>query len=247
MTNADIILDYAYGHNETIVHKELVRWFSEKYPNESVRSMDTALQRLLASGILLRTGYDEFKLGKDVKPSYRPMVNEEMQRMFSNVRQRYPYTGCCIWQASELGVFMQHVPNLDVLILEVEKVAAEAVYEDVKEKTGSDRKVLLNPSERDYRLYAAGEKALLVKGMVSESPLQTLDGITVPMLEKILVDATVSPELEFARGGETFTIFENAGQMYRINRKTMLRYATRRGKKEEIEKLINATMPGLTT
>lgn len=71
MTNADIILDYAYGHNETIVHKELVRWFSEKYPNESVRSMDTALQRLLASGILLRTGYGEFKLGKDVRLSAR--------------------------------------------------------------------------------------------------------------------------------------------------------------------------------
>ena len=78
--------------------------------------------------------------------------------------------------------------------------------------------------------------------MVSESPLQSVYGIAVPMLEKILVDAIVSPELEFARGGEIFTIFENAGEMYRINRKTMLRYATRRGKKEEVEKLVNATM-----
>ena len=243
MTNADIILDYAYEHNETIVHKEFIQWFTEAFPNESVRSMDTTLRRMQASGILLRTGYGVFKLGNDVKPSYRPVVSEEMRRIFAKVCESYPYTGCCIWQASELGAFMQHMPNLDVLIFEVEKVAAEAVYEDVKELAGSDRKVLLNPSERDYRLYAAGEKALLVKGMVSESPLQTLDGITVPMLEKILVDATVSPELEFARGGETFTIFENAGQMYRINRKTMLRYATRRGKKEEIEKLVNATMP----
>ena len=31
--------------------------------------------------------------------------------------------------------------------------------------------------------------------------------------------------------------------MFKINKKTMLRYATRRGKKEEIEKLINSTMP----
>ncbi len=243
MRNADIILDYAYEHNETIVHKEFVHWFKERFPAESVRSMDTTLQRLLASGILLRTGYGVLKLGKDVKPCFRPAVNQEMQRMFSEVRQRYPYTGCCIWQASELGAFMQHVPSLDVLILEVEKMAAESVYEDVKELADSTRKVLLNPSEREYRLYASGERSLLVKSMVSESPLQTMDGIAMPMLEKILVDATVSPELEFARGGEIFTIFENAGEMYRINRKMMLRYAARRGKKEEIEKLINATMP----
>lgn len=66
--------------------------------------------------------------------------------------------------------------------------------------------------------------------------------MTVPMLEKILVDATVAPELDFARGGEIFTVFENAGEMYDLGRKTMLRYVARRGQREEIEKLINATM-----
>ena len=122
---------------------------------------------------------------------------------------------------------------MDVLIMEAEKLAAEAVFEDVR-VLAVGRKVLLNPSERDYRLYASGERALIVKVMVSESPVQEVGGVTVPQLEKILVDATVAPELDFARGGEIFTIFENAGEMYRIGKKTMLRYATRRGQREEI-------------
>ena len=122
---------------------------------------------------------------------------------------------------------------MDVLIMEAEKLAAEAVFEDVRVQAVG-RKVLLNPSERDYRLYASGERALIVKVMVSESPVQEVGGVTVPQLEKILVDATVAPELDFARGGEIFTIFENAGEMYRIGKKTMLRYATRRGQREEI-------------
>ena len=117
--------------------------------------------------------------------------------------------------------------------MEAEKLAAEAVFEDVR-VLAVGRKVLLNPSERDYRLYASGERALIVKVMVSESPVQEVGGVTVPQLEKILVDATVAPELDFARGGEIFTIFENAGEMYRIGKKTMLRYATRRGQREEI-------------
>lgn len=242
MTNVEIILNYAYEHNKVIVRKEFMHWFTEAFPNGSVRSMDMVLQQMLAQGTLLRTGYGVFRLGEGVKPIYRPVVSEEMKRLYEEVKKLYPYTNLCIWQASELGAFMQHVPNLDVLILEVEKVAAEAVYEDVR-SVAEGRVVLLNPSGKEYQLYASGERALLVKDLVSESPLQMVDGVPVPMLEKILVDATVAPELEFARGGEIYTIYENASEMYHIGRKTMLRYATRRSQKEEIEKLINATMP----
>ena len=41
---------------------------------------------------------------------------------------------------------------------------------------------------------------------------------------------------------ELYTIYEDADQMYRIGKKTMLHYASRREKKEEIEKLIKSTM-----
>lgn len=128
------------------------------------------MQQMVAQGTLVRTGYGVFRLGDGVKPCYRPVVSEEMKRIFALVKERYPYTHCCLWQASELGAFMQHVPNLGVLILEVEWVAAEAVYEDVRGEAGG-RVVLLNPSEREYRLYASGEHALLVKDLVSESPV----------------------------------------------------------------------------
>lgn len=240
MTNEEIILEYAYEHDKTVVRKDFMRWFEESHPVRSVRSMDMVLQQMVAAGTLVRTEYGVFRLG-ETKRCYRPTVTDEMRELFAQVRERYPYTNCCIWQASELGAFMQHVPNMEVLILEVEKMTAEAAYEDVR-KLSVGRKVLLNPSERDYRLYASGERALIVKDMVSESPVQEVGGVTVPQLEKILVDATVAPELDFARGGEIFTIFENAGEMYRIGKKTMLRYATRRGQREEIEKLVNATM-----
>ena len=241
MTNVEIILNYAYEHDKVVVRKDFMQWFAESHPDGSARSMDIAMQQMVAQGTLVRTGYGVFRLGEGVKPIYRPTVSEEMKRLYDEVKKLYPYTNLCIWQASELGAFMQHVPNLDVLILEVEKVAAEAVYEDVR-GLAEGRVVLLNPSEREYRLYASGQRALLVKDLVSEGPVQEVDGVTVPQLEKILVDATVAPELEFARGGEIFTVFENAGEMYEVGRKTMLRYATRRGQREEIEKLINATM-----
>lgn len=216
-------------------------WFESTHPGGSVRSMDTELRQMVAAGMLERTGYGRFRLHSDVKPPYIPVVSPEMKTLFSGIKERYPYAGFCIWQARAVSSFMQHVPGVDVLILETDRSAAEAVYEDVREMA-SGRTVLLRPTEKEYRLYASGAPSLLVRDLISEAPVIQVDDVTTATLEKVLVDVTIAPEFEFARGSELFTIFENADQMYRIGKKAMLRYAARRGKKEEIEKLIQSTM-----
>lgn len=241
MTNADIILNYAASHGGTLVRKDFMPWFESAYPNGSVRSMDTVLRQMVAAGMLERTGYGQFRLYPEVKPQYLPVVSPEMNALFFGIKERYPYARFCIWQARAISSFMQHIPSIDVLILETDRSAAEAVYNDVRELI-EGRTVLLRPSEKECRLYASGTPSLLVKDLISEAPVIRVDGVTTASLEKILVDATIAPEFEFARGSELYTIFENADQMYHIGKKTLLRYAARRGKKEEIEKLIESTM-----
>ncbi len=223
MTNADIILKYAAFHGGTLVRKEFMPWFESAYPNGSVRSMDTELRQMVAAGMLERTGYGQFRLCPDVKPPYIPIVSPEMQTLYSG------------------SSFMQRVPSIDVLILETDRSAAEAVYDDVRELV-EGRTVLLRPTEKECRLYASGTPSLLVRDLISEAPIIRVDGVTTASLEKILVDITIAPEFEFARGSELYTIFENADQVYHIGKKTLLRYAARRGRKEEIEKLIKSTM-----
>jgi hypothetical protein len=61
----------------------------------------------------------------------------------------------------------------------------------------------------------------------------------VPTLEKILVDATGDRELNFAQGAELYTIFENAFSMNNVNLSRLLRYASRRHRKDSIHKIIN--------
>lgn len=241
MTNAEIILNYAASHGGTLVRKDFMPWFESFHPEGSVRSMDTELRQMVASGILERTGYGQFRLCTDVKPPYVPIVSQEMKTLFSGIRERYPYTDFCIWQARSISSFMQHVPSIDILILETNRIAAEAVYEDAREMA-EGRTVMLRPTKKEYRLYASGTPSLLVRDLTSEAPVISVDGVTTASIEKMLVDATIAPEFEFARGSELYTIYENADQMYRIGKKTMLRYAARRGKKEEIEKLIESTM-----
>lgn len=241
MTNAEIIWDYAASHGGVIVRKDFVPWFESAYPEGSVRSMDTELRQMVVSGLLERTGYGRFRLRPDVKPPYIPLVSPEMKELFWEAKVRCPYANVCVWQARALSSFVQHVPNMDVLILETDRAAAEAVYEDVRQLAGR-RTVLLRPTEKEYRLYASGSPSVLVKDLITESPVIYVNGVASASLEKMLVDAAIAPEFEFARGSELYTIYENADQMCRINKKTLLRYAARRGKREEIERLIRTTM-----
>ncbi len=242
MTNTNIIRCYAASHGNTIVRKDFISWFGSEYPDGSVRSIDTELRQMVADGVLERTGFGRFRMLLEEKPPYIPVVSPEMKELFGQIKVMYPYANFCIWQARALSSFMQHVPSLDVLILETDRIAAETVYEDVR-KIVSGRTVLLRPTEKEYRLYASGLPSILIKDLTSEAPLINVDGVPTASLEKILVDAIIAPEMEFARGAEIYTIYENADQVFRINKKTMVRYASRRGKKEEIEKLIKSTMP----
>ena len=239
MTNADIILNFARSHDNSIARKEFMTWYSQEFPNSSLGSIDITLQNLVKNGILIRSGHGMFQISSTTKPEFRYAISDTEAKLYSQIKELYPYTHLCIWNAQALSPFMQHVPNVDTIIIETERIAAEPIYEDVR-RFAEGRIVLL---KREYHLYAAGSPAIIIKDHITEAPIVTINDITTPSIEKILVDATIAPELEFTRGAEIYYIYENASEMFKINKKTMLRYATRRGKKEEIEKLINSTMP----
>ena len=60
MTNADIILNFARSHDNSIARKEFMTWYSQEFPNGSLGSIDITLQNLVKNGIPLRSGHGKF-------------------------------------------------------------------------------------------------------------------------------------------------------------------------------------------
>ncbi len=158
-------------------------WYSQEFPNGSLGSIDITLQNLVRNGILTRSGYGVFQISSSVKPDFTYEPSDKETGLFAQIKEQYPYTRLCIWNARALSPFMQHVPNVDTIIIETERIATEPIYEDVR-KFAEDRIVLLKPKEREYHLYAAGRPAIIVKDLISESPVANIDDITTPCLEK---------------------------------------------------------------
>ena len=80
---------------------------------------------------------------------------------------------------------------------------------------------------------------MFVKNLVSEAPLQKIDGIPVSTLEKILVDIYCDQDFSYLQGSEYERIAENAMTIFNINKTKLLRYAKRHGANEELEEIYN--------
>ena len=81
-----------------------------------------------------------------------------------------------------------------------------------------------------------------MKPLITESPVQKSNGVLVPTLEKLLVDLQKDQDFFYLQEAEGIYIFQNALSLYTINESRLLRYASRRGIRKEIEtniKIVN--------
>ena len=175
---------------------------------------------------------------KDGLPEFVYQPSEEEKSVFMRLKQQFPFLDMCIWSPRVLSSFMRHVPNVNHIFIDVEKDGMESVF-NALQGMGLGRNILLSPSLIDCDRYLTGTDSIVVRQLIGQSPLTVVDGCRVPRLEKILVDVIGDNELFFASGSETYTIFEYARERNHVNMNKLLRYASRRNRKEKVEQIIH--------
>ena len=75
---------------------------------------------------------------------------------------------------------------------------------------------------------------ILVKPLISEAPVFEEDGVSVPNLEKRLVDYDSDKEYAALTDDDIQERFQRALELFPVNTSRLLRYASRKGKKEEM-------------
>lgn len=79
---------------------------------------------------------------------------------------------------------------------------------------------------------------ILVKPIISESPIREMEGISVPELEKQLVDHASDKEYQSLSDSGIQREFQRAFELYPINTSRLFRYAGRKGKQDEIRERV---------
>ncbi len=183
------------------------------------------------------------------RPKYKPAVSPDLIKLCNKLLDQYQEVKYCIWDTAWLNEFSQHQSSKHILIVEIEKEFVESLYYHIKDNLQLE--LYLNPDEKAIDYYIAdSNRPVVIKKMISRSPTFNVNHnkikLSVPMLEKILVDIYAENKLfYFYQGAELVHIYENAIKNYAINFTKLFSYAKRREKEQNIKVFMMKYMPHL--
>jgi len=235
--NAEI-LQYA-ANKKQFTRRNLFANFREQMPALLPLSVSQQLNRLLQKKTIIRVKRGVYQL-QGAKTLFVPKITTELRELNAKLKEHFPFACFALWHNNEITPFMHHIPNLRQIFVEVERDAVSAVFDFLNDN--SEKRVFLSPDSDDYSRYIVGKEAIIVRTLVSEAPVQTVENITIPTIEKILVDVIGDVDFEFMQGAELYRFYQNVLERCVINQKKILRYASRRNRKQEVEQLLNETL-----
>lgn len=234
MTGVDTLILELASKQETFTLKEAYQCCLVSLDEEKTK-IRKRLSVLASSGKLVRKGSGTYALSD--KPIFRPNVSNGVKDLYESLKSKYPFTKVCVYEGPWISPLLHHMASNQTIYIDVEKDASEFVFDHLR---SDGVKAYYKPDEdMIYRYVNLDERNVFVKNLVSEAPLQKIDGIPVSTLEKILVDIYCDKDFSYMQCSEYMRIAENAITLFNINKTKLLRYAKRRGAKEELEEIYN--------
>jgi hypothetical protein len=232
------LLQKAFINRKTLSKKELVTLLETIYPRHTANknTISWKIHDLKQKGILSHQARGLYALGAKKSPFF-PEISPSYIDLYTAIQKELPYTALSLTDTAWFNEFMLHQVFKTYLILEVEKEAAGTVFNSLIAK---NKKAFLNPGKDLMENYVPNtDEAIIVKPLISESPLEVQGNVTITSLEKMLVDIVCDPEIYGAQYEEAEEIFTNAIDKYTINSTRIRRYARRRNREEVITRLLH--------
>lgn len=228
-----------FKSNTQLSRKELGDLINADFPELSEGTITVYLSKLKKAGIINNPERGVYSITD--KQIFNPEINQTLKKAYNKIHKEFPFIEICVWNTKWLNDLMRHQPFKSYTIIEVEKEAEEQIFNAISEW---NKNVYFNPNEEILERYISPniEEVTIIKNLVTEAPTTKNNKIEIPMLEKVLVDIIIDKELFASQQGELDFIYKSAFKKYTINIAKMKRYAIRRNKESELEKIISTTL-----
>ena len=212
---------YAHLDGEADISRQTISWY---------------LTKLIESGQLRRIGHGKYS--KADKQQFAIVPTDDQQQLNEMLKQHWPFAHFCIYDGDVISPLQHLLSANNITYIETEREATSAVFIHLRDE---GRTAYLRPTrELMYNYIDLSQPAIFVKPLITESPVQESNGVLVPTLEKLLVDLQKDADFFYLQEAEGVNIFRNALSLYTINESRLLRYASRRGLRKEIETIIKS-------
>ena len=232
MSTTDIILNFARSHSSFTLC-ELADYVRSK---EMISDSGILwhINKLIRQNKLSRLSRGLY--GRFEKEEFTPTLTNELKQLYAEITSKFPLIDVVVYSGQDVTDLQHHVSVNNALYVEVTRDASEAVFHYL-----ADKKIkTYHKPDSDFMCdyVDLSEKCVIIKPLVTESPLKRIEGIFMPTLEKLLVDINADSDFFYIQGVEASYIMDNAMSLYHLNTPKMLRYASRRGIREKIQQMM---------
>lgn len=204
--------------------------------NISKVTLSWYLREMVKDNILFKLGRGIYTSRRHQATCYTPRLRDKVIKIGKLIAGAFPFISISVFDGQVLADLQHHISSNNLIYIEVEREAMESVFHWLK---GKGYKAYLNPNKDFvYDNIDISKEAVIVKPLISESPLTEIRGISTPRIEKILVDLMCDDDMDYLHGSEWHYILNHVMNTYFVNRSTLLRYASRRNAKDKIGKAL---------
>ena len=223
-------LKQAFAQADVFTTSDIFQFY-KKHESEILKAtVNWRVHELANRNILERIGKGKFRLGSG--NIFTPELNTKHFKVSAAIKGKFPFTEYCIWDASFIKEFSQHISKTNFMLVDVERDSEESVYHLLREQF---KEVFLMPGKEmlgDF--FSDLKRPIIVRALVSEAPYKTFRNVPVASLEKIIVDILSDEEFTYLRSNELVLMIKAAFERYTINESKLIRYADRKRKKKMI-------------
>jgi hypothetical protein len=197
-----------------------------------------AVNDLVKNGFAERAGRGVYRFSP--KKEFSPHLSNSAATIADIISNQFKYLTVIISESSWLNEFMVQQPFSSVVALEVLDSAVNSVVSKLRAENFEAF------PKADFKLietYTKSAQLIIVSKALQTTAIKKQQKlISIAKLEKLLVDIVCDPDIYGQyQGWELENIYRNSIGKYAINFSQMLKYATNRGRKCDVEKLLNLT------
>jgi len=223
-----------YSSSEIITRKDLYDFLEQNFfPDLKETTFRWRVYELKKRNVIVPVKRGVYKLS-DHKNVYYPNLNSNVIKINRLLLRQYNDLTYCIWESNWLNEFARHQAARKIIFVEVEKDLVKSIFNLLL--NSSYKNVFIEPDRFISQTYISeNQTSIIVKSLISKSPLHSVTNVKVPKLEKMLVDLFSDDKYLVAyKGHEQKVIFENVFDEYQVNLSNLINYSRRRKKDKQL-------------
>lgn len=215
--------------------KELRRFYADHEPALNENTLLSRIYYLKKKGIIHVTGKGRYTL--DNRSGFQLVPGEAEKEWYGRISWQFPHIRSCVWSTASLDNWLGIPLGKPLILVEVDREAIVTIFDLLREYTTS---IFLSPDRTLLQRYVPmHENPVILVPLITEAPLDEIEGIPVPPAEKLIVDIMSEPGLLSRFQGKVMRDFiTRVIRKHRVNHDRLGRYAARRNKKGELQTLL---------